>query len=35
MGKRNIIGTGTTQNMERINREGKWAKRENLWEGMV
>jgi hypothetical protein len=19
--------------MERINREGKWAKRENLWEG--
>jgi hypothetical protein len=33
MGKRNIIEKGTTQNMEGINREGKWAKRETRREG--
>jgi hypothetical protein len=26
MGERNIIVKLTTQNMERINREGKWGK---------
>jgi hypothetical protein len=26
MGKRIIIGKGATQNMDRINREGNWAK---------
>jgi hypothetical protein len=31
--KRNIIGKETTQNIDRINREGKWAKRETWWEG--
>jgi hypothetical protein len=33
MGKRNIIERGMTQNMERINTKGKWAKRENPREG--
>jgi hypothetical protein len=31
--KRNIIGKETTENMDRINREGKWAKGETWWEG--
>jgi hypothetical protein len=33
MGKISNIGNGTTQKMERVNREGKWAKRETGWEG--
>jgi hypothetical protein len=33
MRKRNNIEKGTTQNMERINREGKRAKRGNWREG--